>query len=264
MLNEYFLLSVAFAFYLVSLIPHAFVFFRKTAPRLEKWARALVSLGLLAQTAALAIRWKVTGHAPCTNMYESLVFFSWAFVIMYLWADLTLKISRLGFFILVCNQAVLMYAFSHDAAVKPLMPALQSNWLALHVATCFFSYGAFAVSFIASIAYLLPLPKKNFSRERLDQVIYRSILFGFPLLTLGVASGAVWANEAWGAYWSWDPKETWALITWMIYALYLHLRLMKRWSEKKLAWVSFIGFLSVIFTYIGVNLFLTGLHSYAS
>jgi ABC-type transport system involved in cytochrome c biogenesis permease subunit len=196
-------------------------------------------------------------------MYESLVFFSWAFVIAYLWADLALKISRLGFFILLCNLAILMYAFSHDAAVKPLMPALQSNWLALHVATCFFSYGAFAVSFIASIAYLLPFPKKHFSHEQLDQVIYKSILFGFPLLTLGVASGAVWANEAWGAYWSWDPKETWALITWMIYALYLHLRLMKGWNEKKLAWVAFVGFLSVIFTYIGVNLFLTGLHSYA-
>ena len=256
-------LSVAFVFYFVSLIPHAFVFFRKSAPRLEKWARVLVMLGLLAQTVALVVRWKVTGHAPCTNMYESLVFFSWAFVIAYLWADLALKISRLGFFILVCNLAILMYAFSHDAAVKPLMPALQSNWLVLHVSTCFFSYGAFAVSFIAAIAYLLPFPKKNFSHEQLDLVIYRSILFGFPLLTLGVASGAVWANEAWGAYWSWDPKETWALVTWMIYALYLHLRLMKGWSDKKLAWVALVGFLFVIFTYVGVNYLLSGMHSYA-
>ncbi len=262
-MSEYLILSVGFAFYLVSLIPYAFVFFKKSAPRLETWARALVVLGLLAQTAALAIRWKVTGHAPCTNMYESLVFFSWAFVIAYLWADLTLKIARLGFFILVSNLAILMYAFSHDATVKPLMPALQSNWLVLHVSTCFFSYAAFAVSFIASIAYLLPFPKKNFSHQQLDRVIYKSILFGFPLLTLGVASGAVWANEAWGAYWSWDPKETWALVTWMIYALYLHLRLMKGWSEKKLVWVALAGFLCVIFTYVGVNLLLSGLHSYA-
>lgn len=262
-MSEYFLLSIAFVFYLVSLIPQAFVFFRKSAPRLEKWARALVVLGLLAQTAALAVRWKVTGHAPMTNMYESLVFFSWSFMIAYLWADLALKISRLGFFVGVCNLAVLMYAFSHDAAVKPLMPALQSNWLVLHVVTCFFSYAAFAVSFIASIAYLLPFKKKNFSHEQLDLVIYKSILFGFPLLTLGVASGAVWANEAWGAYWSWDPKETWALVTWMIYALYLHLRLMKGWSETKLVWVAFVAFLCVVFTYVGVNLFLSGLHSYA-
>lgn len=256
-------LSGAFTIYLVSLIPHALVFFKRSAPRLEWTARILVVLGLLAQTVALVVRWKVTGHAPCTNMYESLVFFSWAFVIAYLLADLFLKISRLGFFILVCNLAILMYAFSHDAAVKPLMPALQSNWLVLHVSTCFFSYGAFAVSFIAALAYLLPFPKRYFSHEQLDRVIYRSILFGFPLLTLGVASGAVWANEAWGAYWSWDPKETWALVTWMIYALYLHLRLIKGWNDKKLAWVALVGFLFVIFTYVGVNYLLSGLHSYA-
>ena len=215
-MTEAHFLSGAFLCYLVSLVPHAFVFFKKSSPKMERLARLLVVLGFLAQTVALAIRWKVTGHAPMTNMYESLVFFSWAFVASFLLADLWLKISRLGFFILVGNLAILMYAFSHDAAVKPLMPALQSNWLVLHVVTCFFSYGAFAVSFIASIAYLLPLQKKYFSHEQLDQVIYKSILFGFPLLTLGVASGAVWANEAWGQYWSWDPKETWALVTWMI------------------------------------------------
>ncbi|OGX11085.1 MAG: hypothetical protein A2351_03440 [Omnitrophica bacterium RIFOXYB12_FULL_50_7] len=262
-MTEAHFLSGAFLCYLVSLVPHAFVFFKKSSPKMERLARLLVVLGFLAQTVALAIRWKVTGHAPMTNMYESLVFFSWAFVASFLLADLWLKISRLGFFILVGNLAILMYAFSHDAAVKPLMPALQSNWLVLHVVTCFFSYGAFAVSFIASIAYLLPLQKKYFSHEQLDQVIYKSILFGFPLLTLGVASGAVWANEAWGQYWSWDPKETWALVTWMIYALYLHLRLMKGWSEKKLAWVALTGFSFVIFTYVGVNYLLSGLHSYA-
>ncbi len=262
-MTEAHFLSAAFVFYLVSLIPHAFVFFKKAAPRMERLARVLVVLGLLAQTVALVIRWKVTGHAPMTNMYESLVFFSWAFVAAYLLADFFLKISRLGFFILVCNLALLMYAFSHDATVKPLMPALQSNWLVLHVVTCFFSYAAFAVSFVASLAYLLPFPKKYFSHEQLDQVIYKSILFGFPLLTLGIASGAVWANEAWGQYWSWDPKETWALVTWMIYALYLHLRLIKGWNEKKLAGVALTGFLFVIFTYVGVNYLLSGLHSYA-
>jgi cytochrome c-type biogenesis protein CcsB len=256
------LLFATGVFYFFSLIPYVFIFFKKSAPRIEKCARALVVLGFLTQTAALAFRWKITGHAPMTNMYESLVFFSWAFVIAYLWADFALKISRLGFFFLVGNLIILMQAFSQDAVAKPLMPALQSNWLALHVVTCFFSYAAFAVSFIASIAYFLPLPKKFFSHEQLDQVIYKSILFGFPLLTLGVASGAVWANEAWGQYWSWDPKETWALVTWMIYVLYLHLRLMNWWREKMLVWVALVGFLFVIFTYVGVNLFLPGLHSY--
>lgn len=262
-MTEVHLLSATFLIYLSSLIPHAFVFFKKTSPKMERLARLLVGLGFLAQTAALALRWKVAGHAPMTNMYESLIFFSWAFVASYLLADLWLKISRLGFFIIVFNLAILMYAFSHDVTARPLMPALQSNWLVLHVVTCFFSYGAFAISFIASIAYLIPTKKKYFSQEQLDQVIYKSILFGFPLLTLGVASGAVWANEAWGQYWSWDPKETWALITWMIYALYLHLRLMRGWSEKKLAWVALVGFSFVIFTYVGVNFLLSGLHSYA-
>lgn len=261
-MTEAHFLSVAFVFYVVSLIPLTVVFFRKFVPRLERWARVLVVLGFVFQTVALAIRWMATGHAPMTNMYESLVFFSWALAIAYLFADFYLKISRLGFFILVSNLAILMYAFSHDASVRPLMPALQSNWLVFHVVTCFFSYAAFAVSFIASIAYLLPFPRKHLSRAQLSQAVYKSILFGFPLLTLGVASGAVWANEAWGQYWSWDPKETWALITWMIYALYLHLRLMTGWSEKKLVWVALVGFFSVLFTYVGVNLLLPGLHSY--
>ena len=256
------LLSFAFWSYLGSAVFYVPVFFRK-ASKLDKPAALLVWAGFLLQAAALAVRWKIAGHAPFTNMYESLVFFSWAFVASFLVANIFLKISRLGFFVLLCNIAILVYAFSHDAAVKPLMPALQSNWLVLHVTACFFSYGAFAVSFVASGIYLIPLSQKNFSLEQLDGVMYKSILFGFPLLTFGVAAGAIWANEAWGRYWSWDPKETWSLVTWLIYALYLHLRLMRNWSAKKLAWVALVGFLSVIFTYIGVNYCLSGLHSYA-
>ena len=256
------LLSVAFFFYAAAIVPYARLFFKKTT-RLARPAFFMVLAGLLFHTAALAVRWKAVGHAPMSNMYESLSFFSWAFVLFFLLAYRLLKISRLGFFVLLCNLAILIYAFSHDAAVKPLMPALQSNWLLLHVSACFFSYGAFAVSFVASVIYLVPGSKKNFPLEQLDKVMYKSILFGFPLLTFGVGSGAIWANEAWGRYWSWDPKETWSLVTWLIYALYLHLRLMRAWSSKKLAWVAFAGFLSVIFTYVGVNYLLSGLHSYA-
>src|SRR3989338_214174 len=255
-------LSVAFLFYAVGALLYVWIFF-KPSTRIRPIAVASIVLGLLSHTIALAVRWKSSGHAPLSDMYESLVFFSWAFVLAYLLIDLFLKISRLGFFVLLCNIAILVYAFSHDSTIKPLMPALQSNWLLLHVSACFFSYGAFAISFIASFIYLMPFHKKYFSLEQLDQVIYKSILFGFPLLTFGIGSGAIWANEAWGTYWSWDPKETWSLVTWLIYALYLHLRLMKGWRDEKLAWVGLIGFLSVIFTYIGVNYFLAELHSYA-
>ena len=256
------LLSIAFFIYVVAIMPYALIFFKKDT-RLGRPAVLLVLAGWVVHTTALVLRWKATGHAPLSNMYESLSFFSWTFVLAFVVATLFLKVARLGFFILLCNLAILIYAFSHDSSIKPLMPALQSNWLLLHVSSCFLSYGAFAVSFVASVIYLFPGPKKNFSPEQLDVVMYKAILFGFPLLTFGVASGAIWANEAWGRYWSWDPKETWSLVTWLIYALYLHLRLMKAWSAKKLAWVAFAGFLSVIFTYIGVNYLMSGLHSYA-
>jgi len=261
-MTESHLLSVAFFIYAASIVPYVLIFFKKTT-RLGRPALLIVLTGLVFHTAALAVRWKLSGHAPMSNMYESLSFFSWALVAAYLLADIFLKASRLGFFVLLCNLAILIYAFSHDATIQPLMPALQSNWLLLHVSSCFLSYGAFAISFIASAIYLFPRPKKDLISEKLDEVMYKAILFGFPLLTFGVASGSIWANEAWGQYWSWDPKETWSLITWLIYALYLHLRLMKAWSGKKLAWVALIGFLSVIFTYIGVNYLLSGLHSYA-
>ncbi len=256
------LLSIAFFIYAASIVPYFLLFFKKTT-RLGRPSMLMVLAGLVFHTAALAVRWKLSGHAPMSNMYESLSFFSWALVAAYLIADLFLKISRLGFFVLLCNIAILVYAFSHDKTMKPLMPALQSNWLLLHVSSCFLSYGAFAISFIAAAIYLFPGSKQELTLEKLDAVMYKAILFGFPLLTFGVASGAIWANEAWGRYWSWDPKETWSLVTWLIYALYLHLRLMKAWGGKKLAWVAMTGFLSVIFTYIGVNYLMAGLHSYA-
>lgn len=261
-MSEWQWLSSAFFAYVASSAVYGVLFFKDSA-LLKKSAFILLMAGFLLHSAALAVRWAASGHAPFSNMYESLVFFSWAFVLAFLIVDHFLHMYRLGFFITFFNLGLMAYAFSHDSTIKPLMPALQSNWMLLHVITCFLSYGAFAVSFLASIIYLTPLGKRYFSPLELDTVIYKSILFGFPLLILGVASGAVWANEAWGTYWSWDPKETWALITCFVYALYLHLRLINGWSGQKLAWVSFGSFLAVIFTYLGVSYLLSGLHSYA-
>ena len=155
------------------------------------------------------------------------------------------------------------------------MPALQSDWLLYHVITSFVSYGAFAVSFGVSVLYLFKAnAEKSGLKEGsilgmfpdskvLDEVNYKAIAVGFPLLSLGIITGAAWANYAWGTYWSWDPKETWSLITWFIYAAYLHARLTRGWQGKRAAILSIIGFLFVIFTYFGVNFLLSGLHSYA-
>jgi len=156
------------------------------------------------------------------------------------------------------------------------VPALQSNWLLYHVITCFLGYACFAVACGISIMYLIKIGSESAdsnaaaggvvsmfpSARVLDDMNYRSIMIGFPLLTLGIITGAAWANYAWGTYWSWDPKETWSLIVWFVYAAFLHARITRGWVGKRAAWLSIIGFAATIFCYLGVNLFLSGLHSY--
>jgi cytochrome c-type biogenesis protein CcsB len=159
-----------------------------------------------------------------------------------------------------------------QSEIEPLVPALQSNWLTYHVLTCFLGYAAFAVSFGSSIAFLIKNRKGNQPSvhepgvlptiDLLDEVIYKANAVGFMLLGVGIITGAVWANYAWGSYWSWDPKETWSLITWFIYAIFLHARLTRGWRGNKTAILSIIGFCAVIFTFLGVNYVLSGLHSY--
>jgi cytochrome c-type biogenesis protein CcsB len=151
--------------------------------------------------------------------------------------------------------------------IRPLMPALQSDWLFYHVVTSFLGYAAFAISFSVSLLYLY-LQKRGKTikllpdYKTLEEINYKAIIVGFLLFTLGIVTGAVWANYAWGTYWSWDPKETWSLITWFVYAAFLHARFTRGWVGKRAAWLSILGFLSTIFCYLGVNLLLSGLHSY--
>jgi len=158
--------------------------------------------------------------------------------------------------------------------ITPLIPALQSNWLTYHVITCFLGYSAFATSFVTSIVYLCKAKKAEprpapAAQELLpslaaaDEIIYKTIAIGFLMLTVGIITGSVWANYAWGSYWSWDPKETWSLITWFIYAAFLHARLTRGWRGRRAAIISIVGFCSVLFTFLGVNYLLAGLHSYA-
>jgi cytochrome c-type biogenesis protein CcsB len=156
-------------------------------------------------------------------------------------------------------------SFGTETHIQPLIPALQSNWLIAHVVTCFLGYAAFAVSCGGAVVFLGSKKRAELipDQDTLDEVIYRTVLLGFLLLTAGIATGAVWAEQAWGAYWSWDPKETWSLITWFLYAVIIHARMMRGWRGRRVAWLSIIGFAAVLFTYFGVNYLLAGLHSYA-
>jgi cytochrome c-type biogenesis protein CcsB len=237
-------------------------------------------LGLIAQSFALIMRWLESykmgiGHAPLSNLYESLIFLSWTIVFLYLIIEWRIKSRNLGAFVLPFAFISIAYAsFSPhvNSRIQPLIPALQSNWLISHVITCFFGYAAFTIACGLGLIYLLKGLERGKgstttffrflpNREILDELSYHSIVIGFIFLTLGIITGSVWAYSAWGSYWSWDPKETWSLITWLIYATMLHSRFVRGWRGKRMAIMSIIGFCSVLFTYLGVNL-LPGLHSY--
>ncbi len=240
------------------------------------------ALGIGVQTGGLVLRWIESyqmgyGHAPLSNLYESLVFFSWTTAITYLFMEFKTRNKIIGAFAMPFAAASMAYAsFNPNVrdAIEPLIPALQSNWLLAHVITCFIGYAAFAVACGLGIMYLL----KNIARDSegrglfamlpnlrsLDELMHQTIIFGFLWLSVGIITGAVWANQAWGTYWSWDPKETWSLITWFVYAVALHARLVRGWKGTKIAYISIVGFCSVIFTYFGVNFLLSGLHSYGA
>jgi cytochrome c-type biogenesis protein CcsB len=240
---------------------------------------ALAWTGVVLQTLAMAARWVEShrmgiGHAPLSNLYESMVFFSWTTAGIYLFFVRKFKDRLLGAFVMPLVFLTLASTSLMNREIQPLVPALQSNWLTAHVITCFLGYAAFAVAFALSILYLMKSRQGEGSHgflrthlppaDLLDDFSYRIIAVGFPMLTLGIITGAAWANSAWGSYWSWDPKETWSLIVWLIYAAYLHARIARGWKGKRAAWLSIFGFAATLFCYLGVNLLLSGLHSYAT
>jgi cytochrome c-type biogenesis protein CcsB len=271
------LLSIStFVFALAAFFYMAALIFKK--PKLAVPARWTVVAAVVLTTAGLLLRWVESyrmgiGHAPLSNLYESLVFFAWTAGIVYLFIEFKYKNALVGAFVTPIAFLAMAYASMSpniNDRIQPLVPALKSNWLIAHVATCFFGYAAFAIAFGTSIMYLIKarasdktdgiighMPKLDV----LDELTHRMVLFGFLFLTVGIITGAVWANSAWGSYWSWDPKETWSLITWFVYATLLHARLMRGWQGKQIAYLSLVGFAAVLFTYFGVNL-LPGLHSY--
>ncbi|MBU0728364.1 MAG: c-type cytochrome biogenesis protein CcsB [Proteobacteria bacterium] len=270
------------AYLLASMLYIAIFVFR--AKKLGLAATSVTVAAFLIQTTAIGLRWYESynlpgygpeaGHAPLSNMYESLVFFSWCIAIFYLWLELKFKNRLIGAFAVPFAFLSMALASLTSDAIRPLVPALQSNWLIAHVITCFVGYAAFAVACGLGIMYLIREGSDTSNKNSLintlpepriiDDITHKTMVFGFIWLSAGIITGAIWANSAWGTYWSWDPKETWSLITWFIYALALHARFVKGWGGKRIAWLAILGFISVVFTYYGVNYLLSGLHSYGS
>ncbi|MCF8092691.1 MAG: c-type cytochrome biogenesis protein CcsB [Desulfotignum sp.] len=268
--------SATFIYGLATVFYIGFFAFKKEI--LARTGFFVLAAGLLLNTAGIGLRWVESyqmgyGRAPFSNMYESLVFFSWTMAMLYIFVELKYREQGFGVFISPLIFLAIAYA-SFDpgisSRINPLIPALKSNWLIAHVVTCFLGYAGFAVAFGLSIIYFVKpkQPDKGAIASRLpaweliDELTYQMVVFGFLFLTIGIITGAVWANSAWGKYWSWDPKETWSLITWFVYAIFMHLRLMRGWQGRNLALVSIAGFMAVLFTYFGVNFLLSGLHSY--
>ena len=268
-----FIYFAAFVFYLFRMILG-----REFWGKLATWT-ALA--GLVAQSAALIIRWKTSydlgmGHAPLSNFYESLIFFAWTIVLLYLLMEWRLKNRSIGVFVMPVAFLIMAYASiapGMNNRIEPLIPALQSNWLTSHVLTCFMGYAAFTVAFGLGIMFFVKKAAGESSSKtsiftrllpseyQMDELMYSCAALGFIFLTLGIVTGSVWAHYAWGSYWSWDPKETWSLITWLVYAVMLHTRLVRGWRGRRMAIMAIVGFACVLFTYLGVNL-LPSLHSY--
>lgn len=269
---------VTFIYGLSALLYIVALIFRKEGPgRLATWAAVA---GIVGNILGVGLRWVESyqlgyGHAPLSNLYESLVFFAWAIAAIYLVVERRYENRVIGAFVMPIAFLAMAYASlspNISDRIQPLIPALKSNWLIAHVITCFLGYAGFAVAFGISLMYVFrerPAVSPDSLLARfpapgvMDDMTHKMVQFGFLFLSAGIITGAVWANSAWGRYWGWDPKETWSLITWFIYATLLHARLMRGWRGRKIAYISILGFTAVLFTYFGVNL-LPGLHSYGS
>ncbi|HOV89574.1 MAG TPA: c-type cytochrome biogenesis protein CcsB [Syntrophorhabdaceae bacterium] len=256
---------ISTGFYLIYLI--------KNKDYYEKAGHYLFIVGFFAHLVTTVIRYLEAGYTPITNLYESLSFFSLCIAGFFLYLKGVYKTGIIGAIILPVISIILIWASTFPWEIKPLPPVLNSYWLPIHTIFCFAGNGIFLISFFVSILYLIleygikrkKIPsvlKRLPSLEVLDTINYRCISYGFPFLTVGIITGSLWASIAWGSYWSWDPKETWSLITWIFYAIILHNRLAMGWRGKKTAYMMIIGFFSILFTFLGVNFLIGGLHSY--
>ncbi len=233
----------------------------------------LTVVGFILHTINILLRYFIAGHIPITNMHEASSFFSWCIVLLFFYIEYRYKIGLLGSFIMPVVFVIMLSSSILPRGIRPLSPVLQSSWLAVHTTLAFLGDAAFTMAAGIGVMYLLQehfLKSKHlgglFQRlpnlQILDEINYKLITIGFPLLTLAIITGALWAESTLGSYWRWDPKEVWSLITWFIYVLVLHVRLRVGWKGKKAAILSIVGFLAVLFTFFGVNLLLKGFHSF--
>jgi cytochrome c-type biogenesis protein CcsB len=262
--------ELALTFYFIATIAGLAELF-KSKKTSSKIALYLAVAGFAFHTINIIIRYVEGGHIPVTNMHEATSFFSWCVLILFFFHEFRYKLGLLSSFIMPIVFVLMFSSAIFPREIKVLSPALQSYWFGIHVIFAFLGDAAFAMACAIGVMYLIQerfVKSKNLSRlfmklpslQTLDEINYHLITLGFPLLTLAMITGVIWANSAWGSYWRWDPKEVWSLITWLIYALVLHLRLTLGWRGKKAAILSIVGFAVVIFAFFGVKLILKGRH----
>lgn len=228
--------------------------------RAFRFAFPALMLGLTLNVAMMLQRWVASGHVPFATLYDVLLALTAGIVLLSALVGYRRDTVAAGLFAGISALLLLGYASTLDAAVRPLVPALRSNILAFHVGSYLMGYAACTMAFATAVAYLWRCGKPG--APVLERLTHRCILFAFPFLTVGMSLGMVWANNAWGRYWGWDPKESWSLIAWLIYAYYVHMRLTENRGGRGMAWLSVAGFAAILFTLFGVNLFCDGLHSY--
>lgn len=232
---------------------------------------SLAGVGFAIHTMSIIFRYSLAGHIPITNFHEATSFFSWCIVLIFFILQFRYKIGLLSSFILPVVFVLMLSSSMLPREIKPLSPVLQSYWLGIHTVLAFLGNAAFALAFGIGFMYLVQehyvktkhlggLFERLPSLQTLDEVNYRLITFGFPLLTLAIITGALWAESAWGSYWNWDAREVWSLVTWFIYAIVLHARLVAGWRGKRAAILSIVGFLTIIIAFFGIKLLRKGLH----
>jgi cytochrome c-type biogenesis protein CcsB len=263
------LFQITYTIYLISSILYLINIFVKNK-KFHLISIIIIAIGFGFNTAAIINRWFEAGRPPFKTLYESLILFCWCIVLLYLIIEILHKVRAVGIFASVTSVIILTYAiFKIDIDIINLPAALQSGWFIPHVVVYFIGYAALFISFVTAILYLIYPDKKKLADGNIlgqeyldfDLYTYKVIVFGFTMLTIGLLIGALWAKEAWGDYWVWDPKETWSLISWMVYIVYFHFRFVKGWRGKKAAWLSIIGFAAIMITYLGMSMLPTASQS---
>ncbi|MEW6203425.1 MAG: c-type cytochrome biogenesis protein CcsB [bacterium] len=267
-------LEISLLFYAMAMVSYSLALLWK-AKFFQRYSWWVFFTGGIFHLSSTILRMAESGRWPFLGMFESMSFMSLMFVVVYLFTERRLRSPSIGAFAAPLVFIALSIAAFHPHEAAPLAPALKSYWYPIHAAVCFFSYGFFGIAFIASLVYFIQewlLKKKlllGFHRifpplETIDTLCYRLIAIGFPMITIGIVTGAVWAQTAWGAYWNWDPKEIGSLIIWICYAVYLHFRFVGGWQGRRTNIILIIGFVFVLLTFFGVNYLPTGLHKYGA